>query len=412
MRSGSQHRSRAACALTLLCLLAPGRAGSEGVPVLTVGGKPTKLSELPPELGEGPRSAIETWAAWVVGARYRLDLDPTGRVLLITPIEAGGPSRELALVVRTLELFDGALPAPDRAPIAAASTQGASADKSEIPEDPIPEDPIPEDPEPEDPFPWQAASGEEGTSHTYVWGSELAAPDSQTIALLVLRDESDFDAVLDFLAERFEYLKAWKPKAGTLVGFTLALPLAGAHVLRAAGQEEWRPENELVNRLAQLLVLRRFGQQPHWLVQGWAWHVELSLLDSVYCFPDRTGFVYATEHSGWEDELCRRFAERKQKGLAIKDFASWKRGVYDDERGRIAWGVVRYAMQTDPGILQNVLEDQRLYYDQHSRREKGDGNWERKRDYEVPISVQRRFFQQRAGKGFFSEVADHYRRSP
>ena len=63
-----------------------------------------------------------------------------------------------------------------------------------------------------------------------------------------------------------------------------------------AGMEEWDIENELVHRLAHLLLLRRFGQQPFWLTMGFSWYVEKEMRGAIYCYPYRSGFVWASEH--------------------------------------------------------------------------------------------------------------------
>ena len=61
--------------------------------------------------------------------------------------------------------------------------------------------------------------------------------------------------------------------------------------MNAAGMEEWSPDHEIVNRVAQLLFLRRFSQQSFWLQQGIAWCAEWGYDSSLYCFPYRHEFI-------------------------------------------------------------------------------------------------------------------------
>ena len=74
--------------------------------------KELKLAELPADLPESARSAIELWSPWAREARFRLDLDPTARVLLVTHVESSQTDKQLELTSAVVARFDQDLPAP------------------------------------------------------------------------------------------------------------------------------------------------------------------------------------------------------------------------------------------------------------------------------------------------------------
>lgn len=359
-----------------------------------------ELDELPADMPAPARAAIEAWSEWADEANYRMDLEENGRVLLISPARNARWKAQMKLVRRTIGAFDAALPAPERedskaAEVAPAVPKGSGAG------------PLPEDPE-DEPLPDRAPdAGQE--IHTWIWGTETRTLDTETIVLLVLRTERDYGHVLELLAERFPYLREWAAEAGRFTGFVLEHPLAGAYIETAAGMEEWNPDNEVVNRVAQLLLVRRFGQLPYWLAQGWAWHVELDLLKAIYCFPYRSGFVFVSEHGGWDKDLARRFKARRDQPLAIDEFASWTRGRYDPERAKPAWGVVEFLLRHRPEAFPQFVEELRLFRAANNRVESDDGTWERRLDYEIALDVQLTILKEQAGDDVLAEATAFFR---
>jgi hypothetical protein len=381
------------------CIVAPLAAGVE----IHWKGKIVGL-ESASELGAAPRRAVLAWAAWAGEARYRMDLSDDGLVLLLTPEESALHGAHLELASRVVAHFEEHLPAPEESAPAPASAQKDAQEKEEP-------DELPEDPEDDIPFPWEGRTGDVSEwSFEYTWGVAEVIPDTETVAFLVLRDEDDYARALAALAARHEFLAAWKETALNSTGFTLEYPLTGAYVLNAEGQEEWSPEAELVNRLSQLLVLRRFGRQPYWLAQGFAWCAETNLRGGIYCFPYRDEFVFAVEHFDWDEDLERRFGELGMKKLSLNDFASWRRGGYDDQKARFSWGVCHFLLEEHPGALPRAMEDLRLVALAEGRKDNGDGTWERIADYEVPLERQRDVLEARAGAKLWTEVVAYFRK--
>ena len=225
--------------------------------------------------------------------------------------------------------------------------------------------------------------------------------------LFVVRDEAEYGELVDTLAERHPYLEEWAADSIGNPGFVLGYPLTAAYVLQAAGQEEFDAKNELVNRAARLLLLRRFGELPNWVVHGWAWHVEIALRNSVYVFPYRDEFVFVTEHTDWDKDLRNRFRTR-EKPLEVDEFAGWRRGSYSDSHARVAWGVIEFLARHEPSALPLFLEQLRLTRDRESRIDQGNGKWIRDRDYEVPPATQRKLLTDLIGADVLERLVEFF----
>ncbi len=371
-------------------------------------GKAFGLDELPEDFPAAARSALEVWQPWATKMHYTLHLDPPGRVLLVSNPDNGRVEKQLELIDQVGALFEKHMPLPDPALAIAAPDEDEAQDAKD--------EPLPEDPE-GGPYPWEEAglgeySTDDGSSaaFSYSWGAVDMPPDASTIVFLVVRDAPDFAQVLDFLAEHHPYLADWTEEAKGYAGFSLQQPLAGAFIQNDTTQEEWNPDNEVVNRMAQLFLLRRFGQQPNWLVQGWAWFSEFDIQGGVYCFPYRNEFVFATEHSGWDTELANRFENRQKKPLRTAEFAKWERGSYESDPAKISWGVIEYMTRFRPGELSLVASEFRTIIDKESRVDFGDGTWERNLDYTLPVSDQDDILREHLGGRIFREITDFFRK--
>jgi hypothetical protein len=368
-------------------------ATSSEEPAVFWKGQRTALSALPAEVPAETRAAVAAWSPWAAAERYRIDLDPSGRVLLVGANGRSSIARQLALVRDTLAFFDERLPA---APAAAPAPEAPGWSQGPIPEDP-------ESPPAGTPPSFEEALRPKSTA----WGAGLRPLDRDAIVLAAVDDEADYASLLDHLARSHPYLAAWRGTAARYVGFTLEEPLCGAFVLGASGMEEWDPENELVHRTAELALLRRFGRQPYWVQQGWAWHVELSLRRSIYCFPYRSGFVGVGEHGGWDKDL-RAAHPTEREPVSIADLAALRRGAWDDRAAKHAWGAIAFLDSRRRGALAAILADLHGEWDRGSRRDLGAGNWERDVDFELPLDVQARVLEQRAGATVWAELREHF----
>jgi hypothetical protein len=393
---------------TALVLLAPG----DGAPIRW-GERSLRLEELPPELPPSARAALQAWHAWGTAHAYRLDLDGTGRLLLLSRASNDRAPRLLELGLRVIERFDQELPAPPVRLVAEDPTLAAKAKPEPEPLRPAAgEKPLPEDPEdPEGAHPWKLAPPKpvEVTSAPPVvttWGSQGQPLDSQTMVLFVLFDQDDFESLLGDLRGRFPFLETWAREARALAGFVLGDPLTAAYLETPEGVEEWNPENELVSRLARLCLLRRFGELPNWLAQGYAWHMEFALMGAVYVFPWRDEFVWATEHGGWDRVVKERYAKAR---LKASDFMGWRRGKYLEPEAKASWATCEYLLAKEREKLPGLLDRLRVFREEHGRVHDDPSSWRRDTDYEIPLGFQSRLFEELLGEDWLERASVFFR---
>jgi hypothetical protein len=397
--------------LILLVLSGPAGALGDGAPVHW---KERRIdpAALPEELPAAARAAVEAWHPWASAHAYRLDLDASGRLLLVA---RGSNDRAPALVELALQVltrFDQELPAPALRKQAADPLLAARPAEPPKPKPAGGEKPLPEDPEdPEGSHPWKLPPPKPApvTSAPVVvtkWGSQGQPLDTQTMTLFIATDQDDFESLLKELAARFAYLEVWAREAQALQGFVLGDPLCAAYLERPDGVEEWDPDHELVNRLARLCLLRRFGELPNWFVQGYAWHMEIALKGAIYCFPWRDEFVWATEHSGWHQEVEARYSKER---LEARHFMGWRRGKYLAPEAKASWGTCEYLLAKEGAKLPALLDELRVFREEHGRIQDDPTSWRRNLDYEMPVADQHRLFVQALGPEYLERATIFFR---
>jgi len=411
-RDASRRLLGAAVALADLAI----GARAEDKVMITWQGKHFTSKELPDKLGEAPRAAIKLWEPWAKKLNYRMDFDNDARVLLVTPEKSSRADAHLKIIARAESWFDALLPAPDRAPIKGLEKPAAPKVAGSAAPAPAPApDVIPEDPEGPPPGATSApvkhgpvTSGP--VSSSLSWGSGSIEPDKETAVMLVLDNEKDYASVIEMLAGTHSYLKDWVGDAKKALGFVLEQPLSGAYVENASGQEEWNPDHELLNRTTQLLCLRRFGQQPNWIVQGLAWEAEMAYDGSLYCFPYRSEFVGVGEHTAWPTDLRNQFKQRAEKTVKIDELAHWERGRWDANASKIAWGFVHFIAGQSAGKFSATLEEMRQFRDADDRKTKPDGTWERVPHYEISGEHQLAILKKHLGADVMTSASNAFRK--
>lgn len=359
-------------------------------------GRAVDPAALPAELPASVSAALDDWRAWAVAQDYRFQIDSSGRLVLAAHRTQSGLDKHLGAAEQALALLDKRVPRVV-AGSGPASTAGAAPKRDDV---------LPEDPE--------ASSAGTGRSWADVtaqdetqWGADARPLDSGTIVVFLLRDEREMVLLLDRLVESHPALSPWRAGAARHPGFALEWPLVGAVVLGAAGQEEFDPSNELVHRVAELSLLRRAGRQPYWVLQGWAWHVELSVRKSLYCFPYRDGFVGVGEHSGWDRSL-RSMWSKSPTALSMAEIAALRRGAWDDRAAKHAWGAITYVERFYPQRLPVLLEDFRAAWDLGSRRDLGAGRWERNVEFELAPQAQLELLRARLGPDVLDGITQFF----
>lgn len=382
MSAGARFRLLALCALALsvLCAGAPAQSKAR----LIMAGKSHALDKLPSELPEAMRSAVERWRPFCDSLEYNLHAGADARLLLATSVRNSRGAARIEKLQKTIQWFDQRLPA--------VAKRIAEADK-----------PATSPPEDKDK---PLAPGE---SRSWSWSSEDLVPDADCGVLFVLADEAQYKLLLEELARQDKSLEDWTLSARKETGFVVPRPLCAAFLEKAAGMQEWDPEHELVNRCAQLLLVRRFGMQPFWVQQGIGWCAEWAYDGSLYCFPFRREFVYATEHGAWPNELKKRFAS----GPDVFDWATfdgWARGRWDSERARVAFGVLAMLLQEPTPRLSLALEELRVFRDTDNRRKTGEYSWERDPKYEIKAGKQAEVLRQHLGEDIGKRVVKFLQR--
>jgi hypothetical protein len=358
--------------------------------------------KLPPGMPAQTLAAIQRWHGFARDAGYRMDLDGQARVVLLTRADSSRAAAHLRVLAKAEAWFDAHLPSVFK-PSAGPAT-GAK------PRAPAPE-PLPEDPEAPPPGATKEPPAAPSTS-AKAWGSGSGEPDARAAVLIVLGSLEDHALLLEDLERSSKHLAKWIEEARKQTGLTLEDPLVGAYVEGAPGQEEWNGEHELVNRAVQMLVLRRFGQQPNWLAQGLAWEAEMAYDGSIWCYPYRDEFVFTTEHTSWPTDLRAAFRARETKPLAIEEVAGWKRGEYDAAAARLAWGLVRHldrAAGDQPARLSALLEEFRLERDRLDRRATGPLGWERIPGWSMPPAKQEALLARHFGAAVLRDASDAFR---
>ncbi|MEM1452128.1 MAG: hypothetical protein AAF957_14420 [Planctomycetota bacterium] len=335
-------------------------------------GRPTAVGALAAELGQPNANAVagslDRYDEWVEANDYHVALSEDGRVVLITKSKKAS-KRRMKLVEEALDAFDALLAPPDRS---------ASEESFVVAE----------------------------------WGVGDHVPDAEPVVLIEVEGADRYRSLLTGIGAERPQLEGWARSQFSQPGFAEERVSTAAWQAAPDGFEVgdvWRSENELVNRLARLLVHRSFGPQPTWLRIGCAWRVEMAVQGSIYCFPYRQEFVGVGEHGGWEADLKRAFKKRKKRPLEVDEFASWRRNRWSDEHAQLAWGFVEYLARHEPTALPEVAEAFRERYKAGFRTTHDDGTWSTDPTFQVPMDAQLEVLRSSAGEDVMERATAFFR---
>ena len=301
-------------------------------------GKTGTSAALPAGFPEPAHAVLTAWEPFLKQAGYRADADPAGRVLLFTSEKSAHTDDQLHQLAKVSAWFDARLPAP-----------------------------------------------------------AAAKPESVCAALFVVRDPAEYATLLARLAEIAPTLAGWTADAKKDTGFVLSEPLCAAFLESAPGLKEWSPAHELVDRATQLLLVQRFGEQPYWIQQGFAWAAEWGYDSTLYSFPYRNEFIKATEHGAWPGELKALVAARAPKLLELSEFALLRRGRWDPERARLAFGCASFLALQPGAKLAEALTQLATFRVENNRKDKDDGTWVTDPLYEIPAEKQLEILEAQLG---------------
>jgi hypothetical protein len=120
----------------------------------------------------------------------------------------------------------------------------------------------------------------------------------------------------------------------------------------AAGDDEFRMFNELVNKYAQCQLTYRSGQQPPSILWGLGYVVELRLFGSAYHF-EKAGFVSTESHFDWATRAVEKLGDKdiSLAALAMRDASAGQ----PDVPQILTWATLSYLSQTEPKQLTELL---------------------------------------------------------
>lgn len=352
-------------------------------------GKALSLEDLSSKLEAGQSAAIleklKEYSSWIVENKYAVALSRDARVILVS--QSRDSKRRMKLVEETLQAFDGLLAPPQRDSdfVGNVDASASTADEDDIFADAF--GPI--------------STGEE----------ELHVPDSEPVVLFEIAKEKQYHDLLAGIGQDHPRMEAWANSVTSEPGFAEEQISTAAWQAAPDGYEVgdvWRSENELVNRLARLLMNRSFGVQPTWLRVAAAWRVEMEVQDDIYCFPYRQEFVGIGDHGGWAPALKTQFKKRKKKPLRMEEFATWRRNSWVEDQAHVSWGVVEYLANFQPGALPAIAEEFRVMFNEGFRTTDSDGTWTTNPRYEISIEDQAKVLAKYAGEEYLTDISEFF----
>ena len=232
-----------------------------------------------------------------------------------------------------------------------------------------------------------------------IQGTALAP---EPVTLVQTRDVTDYHGLIDLLAEQHSYFRPNAERSKHANGLVMLQPFVGVWQKTSPGK--WKPENEMLHRLARLWLNRCYERLPLWLETGFAWFTELELTGCVYAFPERDGFVWDTEHAGWESNLKTLYRTHKKQVPVPPEFPQRD---FDAQHAAVAWGVVAYLVKhTDawPEFLERVRVAR------HAGRKVTGTRWSLDPRYEVPLEEQRALLLELLGEDRLAAIQDFFKK--
>ena len=199
------------CALLLTLALAPAATGGEHNNQQDIhwAGEAYDVADLPESLPAPVHDTAAAWSEWAESRGYRMDLDESGMVIVITPGEYRARDRKQAmkLVAGTVELFEQLFPTPERGPESVAVRE-------------------------------------------VTWGAPQHVPDQDPVVLFSVDDLTSYMAVIDLVVETRPDLREWGAAQRGAPGLVEETGHVAVIQQEPSGIEldtVWRPRNELVN---------------------------------------------------------------------------------------------------------------------------------------------------------------------
>lgn len=351
-------------------------------------GKAVDPAALPEGLTPEVAAAAAPWQAWAERRGYHLWVNDAGDCILLAEERNSSVAESLALATATIAAMDRILPPRAGGDVAAAPKPKAPSTGTSLEDFELP------------------PAGVQGPS-------EVPRRPHQVPVLFAARNPAHYKEGLGLLVEGNAWLTAWAREIGAeSYGLALPEPLIGAWLIEAPENEEWDPRNELVHRLAQLLLMDRAGNLPYWMMVGTAWNIELEVRGGIYCFPYRAGFVGIGEHGGWAPVLRARFGDPAAGEVDAAALCALERGLYVDKHAATAWGGMRFLIAEHRTALPGLLADLDLAWRQGALEVAADGSWRSRPLWEWPLSTQADLLGRHLGREFWKRLGEDFRGAP
>jgi len=337
-------------------------------------GKNYKTNKLPEGISEGAREALAYFTPWAAEEKYVAQLSESGDFIMFTHKKKFSSRDWSKTIVPALELVNQLAPLPDRDSkgVETGGTQSPASEELEV-----------------------------------TWG-EVHDLEHDAASFFDVKNSEHMASLLEFIGKREEKPEGWARSYSDLPGLILHRPLVGIIVGTAPGVEEWDPLNESVNRIARMMLVRRFRTIPYWISVGIAWNVEFDVRGNIFCFPHRDRFVGVAEHGGWRDELKVQFKKKSGPTFDLGPLADWKIGTYDPIQAGRAWGTISYITKAKPGALGQIIEDLRHLTDEKGRMTRADGTWERIPNFSPSAEDQLEVLKRHLGATFLEDVTSYF----
>jgi hypothetical protein len=342
---------------------------ASGEEFLTWRGRAQSLAAAAGELGAAAVEELRNWSEWCAAQGYQAVLDDDGRALIVASSDRRDFEKLAARALEAAALVEALTPAPERDP--------------------------------------------EETFLVPEWGLGQHVPERDTATVVLVEEEDDFTSLLELLESMKPFLAGHLPGRATVPAFHSGAASTGALLSTPRDIEigtVWRTHNEVVNRLARLLLHRRFGELPHWLEMGLAWHVEQTVMGDLYSFPGRDEFVSVHDHDGWKNDLKREFRKRRKEPLRLDEVAGWSAQRWNPHCAAIAWGFGKFLAGQSPETVSAILEDLRLDMKEHGVEVHPDGSWQMVPAYTTPVERQHEILTRHLGDDYLGRVSEFFRK--
>ncbi|MFT7678165.1 MAG: hypothetical protein ACI8QC_002151 [Planctomycetota bacterium] len=291
------------------------------------------------EFGEWPdeldREVVDVLNAWLPFARangYRMDLNETGRVLMLSSAERNRSTRTWeGRINEALELTDELIPW------------------------------VPPSATPNGVDPRQRLEDRQSVENLQV--------------LVRLENEADRDALVDDLLRRAPGLQAWANDARNQSALLLRKPACAAWI-ESGKASVLSSEGECANRLTHLLLNERFGELPAFLEEGLAWYVEQELTGKLSSAPYLAESPRSLPRRGFEHDLRALFRGREDTPISVEDLLGMQHASWDAELAALAWGTSQHICALRPEAVSFLCADLSLGRQSLNWVEPGNGSWE------------------------------------